>query len=128
MSREVNDFCRKYDAVVGPSTRAHRRVKRLDITKWQTNFDIVDTAEYQQVPMVEVHMPEDRFRALLEHDDWLDDAAQSIPPWQAGASHAAVARAINLVDQHDEECRLRAQYPALQDLYQQYLSMLKLVS
>ena len=128
MSREVNYFCHKYDAVVGPSTRAHRRVKRVGYDEWRTNPDVFDQLEYQQVPMVEVHMPEDRFRALLEHDEWLDNAAQSIPAWQAGASNAAVSRAINLVDQHDEECRLRAQYPALQDLYQQYLSMLKLVS
>lgn len=128
MSREVNDFCRKYDAVVGPSFKAQRRVKRVGYDEWRTNPDIMDHIEYQQVPMVEIHMPEDRFRALLEHDDWLDSAVSSLPPWQTGSGQYALSRAILLVDQHDEECRLRAQYPALQDLYQQYLSMLKLVS
>ena len=128
MSKAVNDFCRKYDAVVGPSSRAHRRVKRVGYDEWQTNPDVFNQIEYQEQPMIELHMPEDRFRALLDHDDWLDIAATSISPWQSGSGHHALSRAILLVDQHEHECLLRRQHPGLQELYEKYQVMLKLLS
>lgn len=128
MSRSLREFCYKYDAVVGPGTRAHRRVKRVGYDEWRTNPDVFSQIEYQDQPMVEVHMPEDRFRALLEHDDWLDSAATSIPPWQSGSGRHALDRAMRLVDQHEQETLLRMQHPGLQDLYEKYQVMLKLLS
>lgn len=129
MDKTLVNFCQKYDAVVGPSVRAHRRVKHVGYDNWRTNPDVFNQIEYQDQPMVEVHMPEDRFRALLDHDEWLDSAATSISPWQNGGSgQYALSRAILLVDQHEHECLLRRQHPGLQELYEKYQVMLKLLS
>lgn len=119
MNKEVQEFCYKYDAVAGPSTRMHRRSKRINYSEW-LNEHLLDTIEYHDVPMVEIHMPEDRFRALIEHDDWLEDVRR-IPSW-----HGSKVQMIT--EQHEQECLLRQQHPGLQDLWEKYQTMLKLVS
>jgi hypothetical protein len=118
MNKEIQEFCYKYDAVAGPSNRMHRRVKRINYSEW-LNEHLLDTIGYHDVPMVEIHMPEDRFRALIEHDDWLEDVRR-IPGW-----HGSKVQMIT--EQHEQECLLRQQYPGLQDLYHKYQLMLNLV-
>jgi len=35
---------------------------------------IFNSVPVEEIKCVEIHMPEDRFRALLEHDDWIQHA------------------------------------------------------
>lgn len=118
MNKEVNEFCHKYDAYVQPSTRMHRRIRRLPYDMWN------DSNPFQSVPCedvkcVEVHMPEDRFRALIEHDLWLE--------LEQRRSADIGANAVRLVREYEQENRLRHEHPGLMDAWQQYQTMLNLV-
>jgi hypothetical protein len=77
---------------------------------------------YQSVHMVEIHLPEDRFRALIEHDDFLDKYRHM----DHNPRGTFVDHAMHIVAQHEEECRIRNQHAAVQAAYQQYLTLLNL--
>lgn len=118
MNKEVNEFCHKYDAYVQPSTRMHRRIRRLPYDIWNYS-DPFQSVPCEDVKCVEVHMPEDRFRALIEHDHWLE--------LEQRRSADIGANAVRLVREHEKENRLRHEHPGLMDAWQQYQTMLNLV-
>jgi hypothetical protein len=37
----------------------------------ESDPEVFQQFPYEEIKCVEIHMPEDRFRALLEHDEWL---------------------------------------------------------
>ena len=115
--KEVQEFCRKYDAQVGASSRLHRRSRRVSLSDWQQDFDAVRTMPYEEVPCVEIHMPEDRFRALMEHDHWLEREFR-----QGDISNGAV----RIARDHERECRIRNEHPGVQAAWEQYQIMLRL--
>ena len=120
MKTETDNFCQKYDAYVQPSSRMHRRQTRF--TNWQ---DYVDVEVFKSLPVetvicVEVHMPEDRFRALLENDIWVTDVIDK------GYRDHNRDFAKHLVDQHQQEVILREQYPALMIAWEKYQTVLRM--
>lgn len=116
MIKEVEAFCRKYDAVVGPSSQRHRRHRLVTMQEWEANpFESMPTWD---VAMVEIHMPEDRFRALMEHDHWLEREFR-----QGDISNGAV----RIVRDYERECRIRHEHPGVQAAWEQYQVMLRLV-
>jgi hypothetical protein len=118
--KEANDFCRKYDAYVQDSNRMHRRSKRMPFQIWsESDPEIFQQIPYEQVKCVEIHMPEDRFRALLEHDDWLHTAHMS--------NYIKGNEAVWIVEQHERETRIRHANPSVQLAYEKYQMMLNLV-
>ena len=118
--KEVDEFCRKYDAYVTQSTRMHRRLKPVSYAVCSdSDPEIFETMPITEVKCVEVHMPEDRFRALLEHDKWLYNARES--------NYVKGNEAVYIVEQHDRETRIRHESPAVQHAYEQYQMLLKLV-
>jgi hypothetical protein len=118
MTKDFTEFCYKYDAYVVPSTKMHRRVRRVDYKIWASDQNIYNNNPYEDVTCVEIHMPEDRFRALMEHDQWLEEKQHAVD----------LKRDIQeIVHKLEEETRLRHQHPGLQDLWQQYQTMLNLV-
>jgi hypothetical protein len=122
--KEANDFCRKYDAYVQDSNRMHRRSKRMPFQMWsESDPEIFQQIPYEQVRCVEIHMPEDRFRALLEHDDWVEKAGLQ------DNRHFAnnVSRVSQMVVDHDRECRIRNANPSVQIAYEKYQTLLRLV-
>lgn len=124
MDKETQEFCYKYDAQVGPSTRMHRRVRRTTIQDWatiDTGTAIRDTiGDYYDQPCVEIHMPADRFRALMEHDHWLERE-------QRRGDGFIGTNVVRMAREHERECRLRQQHPALQKAWEQYQIMLRMV-
>jgi hypothetical protein len=119
MMKEVQEFCGKYDATVGPSSRLHRRSRRLSLSDWQQDFDAARTMPYEDVPCVEIHMPEDRFRALMEHDHWLEREFR-----QGDGSNGAVLRILR---EYERECRIRNEHPGVRAAWEQYQIMLRMV-
>lgn len=118
MIKEVEAFCRKYDAVVGPSSQRHRRHRLVTMQEWEADpFEPMPTWD---VPMVEIHMPEDRFRALMEHDHWLEHLARTDDAWIGNG-------AVNLVRKYERECRIRNEHPGVKAAWEQYQVMLRLV-
>ena len=123
MDKEVKNFCHKYDAYVTESHRMHRRVKRMAPQMWsESDPELFQTIPYEDVKCVEVHMPEDRFRALVEHDHWLE-----VEQRRGGAGGYFGEIATNIVRNYEEETRLQHQHPGVMDAWQQYQTMLQLV-
>ena len=124
MLHEVDVFCKKYDAYVGPSTRMHRRVKRMNYDIWSKgDQDIFNSVPVEEIKCVEIHMPEDRFRALLEHDDWIQHAGLQ------GNNYFAnnVNRVSHMIVEHERECRIRQENPTVRAAYEKYQTLLALV-
>lgn len=117
MNNEVKDFCYKYDATVRPSAQRHWRSRQVDYSDWSTNLsEMHANLTYQDVPMVEITLPEDRFQALLEYNAWIEKTRINDEMDRRFFAH-----------QQEEEIRLRKQHPGLEDLWQQYQTMLQLV-
>ena len=117
MDKETQDFCWRYDAHVGPSARISRRHRLVTMSDW--NKDASEPAPIWYVPMVEIHMPEDRFRALMEHDHWLEREFR-----QGDGSNGAVLRILR---EYERECRIRNEHPGVQAAWEQYQIMLRMV-
>lgn len=121
MDKEIQEFCRKYDAVAGPSHKVHHRVRRLDYKIWsESDPKIIDSVPYEDIPCVEIHMPEDRFRALVEHDHWLELNQRRHNGFEG-------AEAVRMAREHERECCLRNQHASLQKAWEQYRLILRLV-
>ena len=119
--KEAKDFCRKYDAYVQDSGRMHRRSKRIDYKMWSESDPemFFQSIPYEEVRCVEIHMPEDRFRALLEHDEWLYNSRMS--------NYTVGGEAIQIVKQNERETRIRHANPSVQIAYEKYQTLLRLV-
>jgi uncharacterized protein YoaH (UPF0181 family) len=118
--KEANDFCRKYDAYVQDSSRMYRRSKRIDYKFWsESDPEVFQQFPYEEIKCVEIHMPEDRFHALLEHDEWLYNLRMS--------NHMVGGEAIQIVKQHERETRIRHSNPSVQLAWEKYQTMLTLV-
>ena len=120
MDKDIENFCRKYDAVVGPSGKIRHRVKRMPVPSL-ADLDPMQlyTIPYEETPCVEIHMTEDSFRALVEHQSWLINTGREDINTRMYAQH--------IVDRHQAETFLRRQHPGLQDLWEQYQTMLNLI-
>lgn len=124
MLHEVDVFCKKYDAYVGPSSRMHRRVKRMPYQLWsESDPDIFQQIPVEDVKCVEIHMPEDRFRALLEHGDWVERAGLHDNRYFSNN----VSRVSNIIVEHERECRIRQENPTVRAAYEKYQTLLALV-
>jgi hypothetical protein len=113
----IDEFCHKYQAEVRPSNRTVRRAVPVSYSVFQEQgMGAFDTLQCQHIPMVDITMPEDRFRALMEHDHWLANAGLHDNAYFTNN----VMRVSNMVVEHERECRLRNQHPALQKAWEQY--------
>jgi hypothetical protein len=120
----IEEFCRKYDARVSSSAKSWRRIKPIPFVRFeQQGMTAFENMQYQDVPMVDITMPEDRFRALMEHDHWLANAGLH----HNGYFNNNAMRVRNMVLDHERECRLRAEHSALHKAWQQYQILLKMV-
>ncbi len=81
------------------------------------------TIPYEEVKCVEIHMPEDRFRALLEHDDWVEKAGLKDNQF----FNNNVSRVSNLVVEHERECRIRHENSSVRAAYEKYQTLLRMV-
>jgi hypothetical protein len=124
-NKEVDKFCRKYDAVAGPSHRRYRRPRPVDYKIWSESDPemFFTNMAYDDVAMVEIHLPEDRFRALIEHDDWISHAGLSDNRYFQNN----VSRVSNLIVEHERECRIRNENPAVQKAWEKYQLLLNTV-
>lgn len=116
----LRNFCQHYEAYVGPLPKRYRR-PALVKPNWDAESDYyTQQMTYEEIPMVEIQMPEDRFRHLVEmRDEWERTINRGF--------HTNSA-AIEIWRQFEKESKLRHQHPALQDLWEQYQSMLALVN
>lgn len=122
--KRLNEFSYKYNAQVRPSSQRWRRAIPVPYSSFkEQGISAFIEQDYETIAMVDITMPEDRFRALLEHDSWIENAG--LQDNQHFANN--VMRVSNLIIQHERECRLRNQHTAVQKAWEQYQIMLKMV-
>jgi len=101
----------------------HLRAKRIDYRTWsEGDQEMYQTWPIDSVNCVEVHMPEDQFRALLENKRWLDEFDD-----RNRGYHPQIHSVQKIIAQHEDETRLRHQHAGVMDAWQQYQTMLQLV-
>lgn len=121
---EFKNFCHQYDAYVGPSSRMHRRVRRMNYDIWsRSDPGIFNAVPVEEIKCVEIHMPEDRFRALVEHDEWIRNAGLQDNSY----FNNNVSRVSNLIVEHEREARIRHENPAVQKAWEKYQMLLRMV-
>lgn len=118
--RIENEFLKDYEARVRPSTERMRRFKR-DYERY--GFKPVDWAtdsfSVEDVPQVEIVMPEDRYRAMLRKEKILRDMFDT---YSAEYSHPI----DKLWDEYKLEQRVQEEVPAVKAAYEKYQSLLAL--
>lgn len=124
MNDEVTEFCRRYDAQVKPSREICYRAVPVPISVFQEKGTAaLKHREHEVVPIIKIRIPEDRFRALVEHDDWVGRAGLQ----DNSHFNNNVSRVSNLIIEHERECRVRHENPAVQAAYEKYQNLLSLV-
>jgi hypothetical protein len=118
---DLQKFCLDYDAVVSAGKRGWRRALPVKMSiDWDVNGPY--TVPEHTISTVVVELPEDRFRALVETRRWLDNYENH----NRGYHH--IGYAAKLVEDWEQECRLRHQHPSLQSAWEQYQVLLKMLS
>ena len=116
---DFEKFCKKYNAYVRPGKNRYPRYQFVPkVTENTFHEDFVTSIK--TVESVEIEMPEDSFKALVEHEDWLHQfrsRTNNIP---------YVDQALYIVEQHERECIARRQNAAVKQAYEEYLMLLKL--
>ena len=127
MNAKINKFASKYQAVCRPSGQYYQRTQSVPVKFGEDPADVLyQELPYQSVPMVEIHMPEDRFRALIEHDAFLDNHDRLRNSTTGSHVYYDTMRAKSIIEEHETECRIRNQNPAVRAAYEQYLTVLHL--
>ena len=122
MDNKIQEFCYKYEARCGPTGQAWRRAKRVPYSLYQEDPSIFNTINYTEIQTIKIEMPEDRFCALIEHADWVDKAGLQ------DNRHFGnnVMRVSNLIIEHEQECKIRNENPAVRNAYEKYRMLLEL--
>jgi hypothetical protein len=112
---KLQNFCQKYNATVQDSGKQYCRTRTV-----KYNFDdsekYSETFDYDEVPMVQIHMPVDSFNGLVALDNFLQNIRDTPPN-----------RYSELLKEYEQECHIRYTNPAVQAAYQEYLMLLTLV-
>ncbi len=122
LDKKIQEFCYKYEARCGPTGQPWRRVKRIPYDLYKEDPYILDTVQYTEIDTVRIEMPEDRFRALLEHADWVEKAGLQ------DNRHFSnnVMRVSELIVEHEAECKIRHENPAVKLAYEKYRMLLEM--
>lgn len=117
IDKKIQQFCHRYDATVTPDRSSWRR----EIRSWSTrnNDPVHSEIHCQEQPMVRITLPQDRFQALVEHEQRVNDLVRPV-----GSSYFSIPQ---LVKQMEQECILRHSHPGLQAAWEQYQMLLRLV-
>jgi len=127
MNDKIHKFASKYEAVCRPSSQYHRRTQPVPIKIGPDPVDVMyQELPYQSVPMVEIHLPEDRFRALIEHDAFLDIHDRLRNSTTGSHVYNDMMRAKSIIEEHETECRIRNQHLSVRTAYEQYITLLNL--
>lgn len=122
IDKKIQDFSKKYEAQISDSDRKFRRSVA---TRWfSENYEdqILATPKVEEVLLIRVDLPTDKFRTLVQLEDKLEQ-------WDRD-SRIAGSKGIDAVEylfsKEYQEISLRERYPAVQKAYDQYMLMLTL--
>ena len=124
MNDDVKRFCYNYNATVNQSSQKFRRPTIQSLVQSPAVFEelkMTSTLQYTEVPCVSIHMPEDRFGALVEHDLWIKSFKGDY------ADQYVNSAAVRILKTHERESIIRHSNSAVQAAYEQYQTLLNLV-
>ena len=112
---EVQKFLHKYEATAGLSNRYYRRYRRMQYTDWcAQGSPIPMNIEEESEPMIEMTIPQHRFRDLIEQDEYVSKLEQERDYNQ------------NIVNMLRADERVRWNNPTVDKAYKKYLMLLEL--
>ena len=114
--QEVQMFCRKYEAQAGLS-RDKLYAKRMPVSYRQWVNDggpIPFHQEVQREPMIEVYMPQERFKQLVERERWYSNLERESDYYKG------------IVEQYRNDERVRDRNPSVQKAWEKYLMLLEM--
>lgn len=123
VDKKIKEFCYKYEARCSPTGQAWRRVKRIPYSLYSESDPMMfHSVPYMDIETIRIEMPEDRFRALLEHADWVETAG--LKDNRHFQNH--VMRVSEIFLEHEQECKIRNENPAVRAAYEKYQMLLEL--
>ena len=111
VDRKVQDFCQKYEATIKPSHKKYRRYKPIQYRANDPYLPINHEVVYDEEPMVELTMPVDSLNTLVDIDKFKGDLNRDY---------------FKMLEEYEEECRIRHTNPAVRKAYEQYRMLLTL--
>lgn len=123
---DIDNFCRRYEATVSPSGRYYRRAEKspFKMSDYYENSAGINEhfINMIDVPMLNVSLPQDRFSALVEHENRINKLIDS----KTIGYNSSYQRLQYILAEHEEECRLRHTNPALKKAWENYQMLLRL--
>ena len=120
--KKIQEFCWKYDATIQPSHKKWRRASKPVLNNpYEDGPVYYQNMGYDDVPLVEIHLPTDRLMTLVDLEDFKDRLQRNImsPIYSSGT-------AFHMLREYEEECRIRHTNPAVQKAYEHYKMLLEL--
>ncbi len=113
---QVDRFLKKYESRAGLSSRElYYKRQPLRYTDWIANgSNIPFHQEIEKEPMVEMYIPQHRFQDLVERERMVDEINDQNRRYR------------QLLDQLDEDARIRNSNPALKKVWDNYQLLLGL--
>ncbi len=114
--QEVNDFLKSYEATAGLS-RHKMYARRIPVryNDWlKDGGSIPFHQEVEREPMVEMYIPQNRFRDLVEKQRWYGKVEEEAQYYK------------RIVEQYRADERVRDSNPAVQKAWRNYITLLEL--
>lgn len=120
MEKEIDRFCRNYEAEVKADPRPHMRYPKTNYWEFPNRADVMKISyETYTVPRIQISMPEDRFRVLLEMEERIDkmmDDSKYERDW-----------ILTMMEKERKESIIRQTNPAVKKAYENYSLLLNMV-
>ena len=112
---DVRHFLNKFEAYGAISNRMHYRYRRVNYNDWMSvGSPMPISTDVEQEPMIEITLPQHKFKELLAQEDYLERLEQSNDYNQ---------KVVNML-RADE--RVRDENPAVKNAWKKYLMLLEL--
>ena len=113
-------FEKRYQAVVKQSPYRVSKIKHYDYNyNWVDHLSLDDKLEFEYEQMVAVHLPQNRFRELVDLEERFYK--------RLNENQILGGTASAIVRQAERELRIRNDNPAVKAAYEKYLDLLRLV-
>ncbi len=116
-NKELHEFLYKYEAKAYLSSKMYRRCKhiRFDYKDFDTAFDTLASMPTEDEPYVEMLIPQDKFRHLVEMEEFVNKADKEYQ-W-----------AQNEMERQRKDAWIRQKNESVRKAYERYQTLLNLV-
>jgi hypothetical protein len=113
---KLRTFLKKYEAIAEQSRdKFYAKHEPISYRPWDSNYISYEDLRVKRDPYIEVSMPEHRLGELVEKERWFDKVADDCEYYKA------------IVKQHRDDELIRNKNPAVQNAWEKYQMLLRLV-